>query len=70
MTRPALMARRAGVNRGAEGSIDTTEIKEPIVGFVLGQKGLTAGASIEGSKFTKLKKWNSVPVRIKKYCHR
>jgi len=43
-------------NVGAEGSIDTTKIKEPIVGFVFGQKGLMAGASIEGSKFTKLKK--------------
>jgi lipid-binding SYLF domain-containing protein len=41
---------------GAEGSIDTTKIKAPIVGFVFGQKGLMAGATIEGSKFTKLKK--------------
>jgi len=41
---------------GAEGSIDTTKIKEPIVGFVFGQKGLMAGASIEGAKFTKLQK--------------
>jgi lipid-binding SYLF domain-containing protein len=41
---------------GAEGSIDTTKVKQPIVGFVFGQKGLMAGLSIEGSKFTKLKK--------------
>ncbi|MHB8908403.1 MAG: DUF3300 domain-containing protein [Syntrophales bacterium] len=41
---------------GAEGSIDTTKIKQPIVGFVFGQKGLMAGAVIEGSKFTKLHK--------------
>ncbi len=41
---------------GAEGSIDTTKIKQPIIGFVFGQKGLMAGASIEGAKFTKLKK--------------
>ena len=41
---------------GAEGSIDTTKIKQPIVGFVFGQKGLMAGAMIEGSKFTNLKK--------------
>ncbi len=41
---------------GAEGSIDTTKIKQPIVGFVFGQKGIMAGATIEGSKFTKLKK--------------
>jgi len=44
------------VNVGAEGSIDTTKIKQPVVGFVFGQKGLMAGAVIEGSKFTKLKK--------------
>jgi lipid-binding SYLF domain-containing protein len=41
---------------GAEGSIDTTKIKQPIVGFVFGQKGIMAGVSIEGSKFTKLKR--------------
>ncbi|MGZ3578179.1 MAG: lipid-binding SYLF domain-containing protein [Syntrophales bacterium] len=41
---------------GAEGSIDTTKIKQPIVGFVFGQKGLMAGATIEGAKFTKMKK--------------
>lgn len=41
---------------GAEGSIDTTKFKQPIVGFVFGQKGLMAGAMIQGSKFTRLKK--------------
>ncbi|MGZ6291520.1 MAG: hypothetical protein ACXWMK_04935 [Syntrophales bacterium] len=41
---------------GAEGSIDTTKIKQPIVGFVFGQTGLMAGATIEGAKFTKMKK--------------
>ena len=46
----------AMINTGAEGSIDTTKIKDPIVGFVFGQKGLMAGATIEGSKLTKLKK--------------
>jgi lipid-binding SYLF domain-containing protein len=44
------------VKVGAEGSIDTTTIKQPIVGFVFGQKGLMAGVSLEGSKFTKLKR--------------
>ena len=39
----------------AEGSIDTTKIKRPIIGFVFGQKGLMADASAQGSKFTKLK---------------
>ena len=28
--------------------------KDPIVGFVFGQKGLLAGVSIEGTKFTKI----------------
>jgi lipid-binding SYLF domain-containing protein len=41
-------------NIGVEGSVDTTKIKDPIVGFVFGQKGLMAGVSISGSKFTKL----------------
>jgi len=41
---------------GAEGSVDTTKFKEPIIGFVFGQKGLMAGAMIKGSKFTKLKR--------------
>jgi len=44
------------INLGVEGSIDTTKIKEPIVGFVFDQKGLMAGASIKGAKFTKLMK--------------
>ena len=45
----------AAIDKGVKGSIDTTKIKDPIVGFVFGQKGLMAGATIEGSKFTKLK---------------
>ncbi len=44
----------AMANIGAEGSVDTTKIRDPIVGFVFGQKGLMAGVSISGSKFTKL----------------
>jgi lipid-binding SYLF domain-containing protein len=44
------------INVGADESLDTTKYKQPIVGFVFGQKGLMAGATIEGSKFTKLKK--------------
>jgi lipid-binding SYLF domain-containing protein len=41
---------------GVEGSIDTTKIKDPIVGFVFGQKGLMYNLTLEGSKYTKLKK--------------
>ena len=39
---------------GAAGSADTITFKDPIVGFVFGQKGLLAGVSIEGTKFTKI----------------
>lgn len=41
---------------GAGGAIDTTKIREPIVGFVFGQKGLMYNLTLEGSKFTKLDK--------------
>ncbi len=41
------------VTIGAGGSADTTKLKEPIVGFVFGQAGLMASASLEGLKFTK-----------------
>ena len=44
------------INLGAGGSIDTTKINEPIVGFVFGQKGLMYNLTLEGSKFTKLDK--------------
>ena len=39
---------------GAAGAADTITIKDPIIGFVFGQKGLIAGVSIEGTKFTKI----------------
>ena len=39
---------------GAAGAADTITIKDPIIGFVFGQKGLLAGVSIEGTKFTKI----------------
>ena len=41
---------------GAGGSIDTTNIKDPVVAFVFGQKGLMYNLTLEGSKFTKLDK--------------
>ena len=41
------------VTVGAGGSVDTTKLKEPIVGFVFGQAGLMAGVTLEGLKFTK-----------------
>jgi lipid-binding SYLF domain-containing protein len=44
------------VKVGAGGSIDSSNIKDPIVAFVYGQKGLMYNLTLEGSKFTKLKK--------------
>jgi lipid-binding SYLF domain-containing protein len=41
---------------GVGGTIDTTKIKDPIVGFVFGQKGLMYNLTLEGTKYTKLKK--------------
>jgi len=42
------------IDKGKEKSIDTTNIKDPIVGFLFGQRGLMADITIEGAKFTKL----------------
>jgi lipid-binding SYLF domain-containing protein len=44
------------VELGAGGSIDTTNIKSPIVAFVFSQKGLMYNLTLEGSKYTKIKK--------------
>ncbi len=44
----------AFVDVGKEKSLDTASAKSPIVGFVFGQKGAMAGATVEGAKFTKL----------------
>lgn len=43
-------------NIGAGGSMDTMKFRQPIIGFVFGHKGLMAGATIEGAKFTRLVK--------------
>jgi lipid-binding SYLF domain-containing protein len=44
------------VTLGAGGAVDTATLKDPIVGFVFGQKGLMYNLSFEGSKFSKLDK--------------
>ena len=44
----------AFIDVGKEKSIDTVNIKDPIVAFLFDQKGLMASATIEGAKFTKL----------------
>ncbi len=42
------------VEMGTGGSIDTSNIKDPIVGFVFGNKGLMYNLTLEGSKFTRI----------------
>ncbi|MDX1776187.1 MAG: YSC84-related protein [Desulfobulbales bacterium] len=42
------------VELGGGGSIDTTNIKDPIVAFVFGQKGLMYNLTLEGSKYTRI----------------
>jgi lipid-binding SYLF domain-containing protein len=42
------------IDVGASGSIDSATLKKPIVAFVVGQKGLMAGISLDGSKVSKL----------------
>jgi len=42
------------IDTGASGTIDTATLKKPIVAFIVGQKGLMAGISLDGSKITKL----------------
>ncbi len=44
------------VTLGAGGTIDTENIKDPIVGFVFSNKGLMYNLTLEGSKYTKLDK--------------
>ena len=42
------------IDVGASKTIDTTTIKDPIVGFAFGQKGLMGDISFEGTKYTKM----------------
>lgn len=42
------------IELGAGGSIDTTNIKDPVVAFVFGSKGLMYNLTLEGSKYTKI----------------
>lgn len=44
------------VEFGAGKEFDTTNIKEPIIGFIFSNKGLMYNLSLEGSKITKIKK--------------
>jgi len=42
------------IKLGGGDTLDTTNIKDPIVGFVFGNKGLMINMNLEGSKFTKI----------------
>ena len=42
------------IDLGAGKTIDTANIKDPVVGFVFGSKGLMYNLTLEGTKFTKL----------------
>src|SRR3989304_7408769 len=44
------------VDLGADASIDTTKANKPLVGFVVGQKGLMYNLTLEGSKISKIQK--------------
>ena len=44
------------IDIGAGKTIDSQNIKDPVVGFIFGSKGLMANLTLEGSKFSKLNK--------------
>ena len=44
------------IDMGAGKTIDTNNIKDPVVGFIFGSKGLMYNLTLEGSKFSKLDK--------------
>jgi lipid-binding SYLF domain-containing protein len=46
----------AVIKTGSGASLDTTKFNEPIVGFIVGVKGLLVDASFNGSKFTAIKR--------------
>ena len=46
----------AVITIGAGTALDSSKLNQPIVGFILDQKGLMYNLTLEGSKFTKLNK--------------
>ena len=44
------------VDVGVGKAVDTTNIKDPMVGFIFGQEGLMYNLTLEGSEFTRLDK--------------
>ena len=41
---------------GAAGTVDTNNIRDPIIGFVFGARGLMYNLTLEGSKMTRIRK--------------
>ena len=44
------------IDIGAGKTIDTDNIRDPVVGFIYGSKGLMANLTLEGTRFTRLNK--------------
>ncbi len=44
------------VGTGTGGSIDSTNVSDPIIAFAFGNKGLMLNLTLEGSKYTRIKK--------------
>jgi lipid-binding SYLF domain-containing protein len=44
------------LNLGAQASINSATINQPIVGFVFGQSGLMYNLSLEGAKISRLQR--------------
>jgi hypothetical protein len=47
------IAKGVPVDIGVGKAVDTTNIKGPVLGFIVGLKGLIYNLTLEGSKFTK-----------------
>jgi len=46
----------AVVTVGAGGAVDTAKYNQPVLAFIIGQKGLMYNLTLEGAKMTKIKK--------------
>ena len=41
-------------NIGANGSVDTETVRQPVIGFVMTNVGLAAGVSVQGAKISRI----------------
>jgi lipid-binding SYLF domain-containing protein len=44
------------VTVGVGGAVDTNQIKKPVIGFILDQKGLMYNLTLEGSKISRIER--------------